>query len=371
MVTASPPVLPLIDRYGRPLTNLRVMVTGKCNFKCFFCHMEGYTESAGVQEITVEEMGLVAEALTKIGVSSFKITGGEPTLRTDLVDLIAAIRRHNPRAYISMTTNASLLKRHLQGLVEQRIGHINVSMHSLREEVFYRITGTRLYSNVIESVLAAHDYGIPLKINVVVLRGLNDVEIEGFVEFAARVNAKLQFIELHPVGKAKTISFDKYHIPWFEVLDKLKKRITKVRYRYSLHNRPILMLDNGVEVELVGPVGNPVFCSACTRVRLSYDLKLIPCLNWRREPIDVRGRIEGFKAREDKLEAIIKAFKEVVSLREPFYMAGLGQENAYVKRPWKTARLGLPKRGGGLSFTEPRALHHLLKYLEEWGYEPS
>ncbi len=359
---------PLIDRYGRPLTNLRVMVTGRCNFRCFFCHMEGYREGVERDELSLREVELLAEAGERAGIKSYKVTGGEPTLRNDLGEIVSTLASHG--AYVSLTTNASLLDRHLDRLAEAGIGHINISLHSLRPNRFKAITGYSGFDRVYRNTLEAAKL-VPVKINVVVLRGLNEDEVEDFVELAARLNAKLQFIELHPVGKARRGEvFQNHYLPWFTVLSRLRDRVERIEYRYGLHNRPLLVLDNGVRVELVGPVGNPLFCAACTRIRVSYDFKLIPCLNWRGEPVDVRRMVvESEKRGENPVDAVLEALRMVVDQREPYYKCQYSPRGGVVafRRPWRTARLGMPKKGGRLVFTGPRADKHLSLYLEEWG----
>ena len=359
---------PLIDRYGRPLTNLRIMVTPRCNFRCFFCHMEGYNSSGGA-ELSLEEVGLLAEAGRRLGIRGYKLTGGEPTLRGDIVEITRILA--STGAKVSMTTNASLLDRHLEGLVDAGIEHLNISLHSLRKERFKKITGYPGLERVLENTRRAAEL-VPVKLNVVVLKGINEDEVEDFVELAARLQAKLQFIELHPVGKgARVTVFREHHLPWFQVLSMLKNRVEKIDYRYGLHNRPILVLDNGVEIELVGPVGNPAFCAACTRIRVSYDFKLIPCLNWRGKPVDVREALSKTRGGwEDRVEAVIGALQRVVEMRKPFYLCPFSknQQPPRPRRPWRTARLGMPKRGGRLVFTGPRADKHLELYLSEWAY---
>jgi len=354
----------LFDRYGRPLTNLRIMITGRCNFSCFFCHMEGYREGVEREELTLEEVELLREASARLGINVFKITGGEPTVRRDLVDIVRVLREGG--SYVSMTTNASLLHIHLPALAEAGIGHLNVSLHALSEAAFEKITGVRLLDKVLSNIRLAREYDIPVKINFVVLRGLNEQDIEKVIDFASEVGASVQFIELHPVGKAGRV-FRSHHLPRWRVLEKLDKRIVEIKYRVGLHNRPILVLDNGVIVEIVGPVGNYLFCAACTRVRVTYDFKLIPCLNWRGAPVEVRPKLQKALTREEKIEAIISALKDANMLREPYVKFPLRAPFSLPRRSWATARLGLPKRDGRLVFTRSRGSGSVARVLKEWG----
>ena len=356
---------PLLDRYGRPLTNLRVMLTGRCNFSCFFCHMEGYSENEAAKiELSIEEIDLLAEAARRLSVQAFKLTGGEPTLRSDLVQVVKLLKDYG--FYVSMTTNASLLHRHLPGIADAGIDHINVSLHAMSPGAFKKITGSTLFERVTANIRAARDHGIPVKINFVILRGINENDIEKMVDFAAEIGASVQFIELHPVGKGVKV-FRDLHLPRWRVLEKLEPRVVEIRYRLGLHNRPVLILDNGVKVEIVGPVGNFLFCAGCTRVRVTYDFKLLPCLNWRGPLVEVRPRLAKARSREEKINTVIDALREVNTLREPYVKFPLKAPPISAARGWGTARLPLPKRDG--SFTLPGAKDSdIAKLMRRWGY---
>ena len=327
--------------------------------------MEGYKQGYKIEdEVSLEEVELLARAAKKIGVEAFKITGGEPTIRTDLVDIVKILRSYG--FYVSLTTNASLLHNHMPGLVEAGIGHVNVSLHSLSEAVFEKITGRRMLGQVVQNIRLLREYGIPVKINFVILKGLNENDIVKLIDFAASVDATVQVIELHPVGKAVK-KFRDFYLPRWHILEKLEDRVVEIKYRVGLHNRPILILDNGVRVELVGPVGNYTFCAACTRMRITYDLKLIPCLNWRGEPVDIRKRLIDAQTPEEKVEKIIEALREANMLRRPSVLFPRSGKQFTVKRKWYIARLGIPRRDGSLSITGPRREKILALLLKEWG----
>ncbi len=352
----------IFDSYGRPLTNLRIMVTRRCNFRCFFCHMEGYADVGG-EELTLEEVAVVSEAARRLGIRYFKVTGGEPLVRSDIVEVVRVMYEHGGRPYVSITTNGSLLEKYAAALADY-VRHVNVSLHSLRREVFRRITGVDALDAVLRGLRAARDAGMGVKINVVVLRGLNEDQLDDYVELAAELGARLQLIELHPVGSGSAV-FDRYHLPSSRILEALKPRVRSVRVRHGLHARPVLVLDNGVEVEVVGPVGNYVFCSACTRMRVTYDGKVIPCLNWRGEPVDLRAALSRARTWEDKVRAAMEAIARANALRRPNYMWPI-DGSARPPRRGRLMRLGHPRRDGRMVFTGPRAKELERSLVEEW-----
>ena len=327
--------------------------------------MEGYRESRiKREELNLEEINIIKEASRQLGISAFKITGGEPTLRDDLVDIVRILKEN--KSYVSITTNASLIHKHLPGLVDAGINHVNVSLHALNEASFQRITGSKMLRRVLDNLKMLREYGVPVKINFVILRGLNENDIPRIIDLAAELNAVVQFIELHPVGKAVK-TFKEHYLPRWRVLELLEDRIVSIDYRLGLHNRPIIVLDNGVKVELVGPVGNFLFCAGCTRIRITYDFKLLPCLNWEGPPIEVRPQLRKTPHFDEKVALVVKAIKEANRLRRPFVMYPLGAKIPIPRGKWRTMRLGLPKSDGRLVYTGRSAERHLKLYISEWG----
>ena len=344
---------------------MRISVTGRCNFKCFFCHAEGYTALPNKDlELNLEEFRVVAEAAKRVGFVDYKLTGGEPLIREDIGEIVNIFASVGGR--VSITTNGSFLIERLKTLDPDKLDHINVSLNSLDKEKFKKITGVDMLDKVVEGIRAAYEAGHRIKINFVVLKGLNDDEIEGIVNFASRYAFRLQIIELHPIGKAKGEIFVRHHNAVSHVYDILKNRIVKVKYRSGLHARPILVLDNGFEIELVLPVKNPIFCSRCTRMRLTWDGKLLPCLSWEGEPpVDIREYMYGAESFEDKVLRVVEAFRRANKFRRPNHMYTLTTKGV-PKTTKYTMRLGLPKNNGMLLFIGESGRSHLEKYLMEW-----
>lgn len=311
----------LLDGFGRPLTTLRISVTSACNFSCFFCHSEGEVCPANGSRglLTARDYAVVAEACKKLGISRFKLTGGEPLLRPDLAEIVRTISSYGDPKDLSLTTNGFYLREKAAELLESGLQRVNVSLHTLKRERFKLLTGVDCLPRVVEAVKHAADQPFrEVKVNVVLLRGFNTDELGSFVEFAASVNATLQVIELHPVGAGAAV-FSRYHEPLSGVISALEGRVSKVEIRREQHNRPVLVLDNGVKVEIVSPVNNPSFCAGCNRVRLTSDGMLSPCLN-SCERVDVRSvLLDSTLTRDERVGRVMERILEVNRLRRPYY----------------------------------------------------
>ncbi len=314
----------MIDRFGRPFTIMRISITHDCNFKCFFCHMEGedpYSKSY----LTPEEIGMVVEAASRLGARKFKITGGEPTLRRDLPEIIAEIRRRGRAEDISMTTNGVLLRSLAHRLRDAGLDRVNISLHSLDPEKFYKITGAGLIERVLDGVDAAIEAGFKqVKINMVILKNFNEEDVWKLIDFVRGKKIILQLIELHPVGEGRKI-FNKFHT----FLDDLEERLSKssrMRIRRDLHNRPIYYLEGGGAVEIVRPVKNPIFCAACTRIRLTADGYLKPCLVRSDNLVPIKEILRADADRETKIRMLVEALLLANSLREPSAYWRIGPE---------------------------------------------
>jgi cyclic pyranopterin phosphate synthase len=314
----------IIDRFGRPFTIMRISVTHDCNFKCFFCHMEG-EDPYSRQYLTPEEIGIVAEAASRLGVKRFKITGGEPTLRRDLPDIIREIKLRAGAEDISMTTNGVLLENLAKKLRDSGLDRINISLHTLDDNKFYMITGTRMLSRVLRGIDAAIDAGYrQIKINMVILKNVNEEDVWRLIEIVRERKLVLQLIELHPVGEGRKI-FSKYHTFLDELENKLMN-VARMRIRKELHNRPVYYLEGGGAIEIVRPVRNPLFCAACTRIRLTADGYLKPCLVRSDNLVPIKDILRMNISRGRKVELLVEALLEANSRREPSAYWRIGED---------------------------------------------
>lgn len=289
----------LVDNFNRPVTNLRISLTPRCNLRCIYCHAEG--EVAPRNEMTIDEITEVMQVGAEFGMKSVKFTGGEPTVRSDLVEIIRAVPEGMES---SLTTNGTLLSRIAPGLKEAGLSRVNVSIDSLDRERYCQITGRDLLPDVIEGIRAAVDAGLtPVKLNVVVLKGINEDEVQDFIDFVKDDrDLILQLIELMDFKECP------YHSDVGALEEELAARSRTIITR-RMHHRKKYCLD-GSEIEVVRPLHNSEFCAFCNRLRVTSDGHLKPCLLRHDNHVDIRGR------HGDELRAL---FHEAVSRRQPYY----------------------------------------------------
>ncbi len=289
----------LIDRYGRVIKHLRISVTSKCNLKCIYCHREGETGIS--DDMSVEEIERICYAFYQLGVKKVKITGGEPLIRRDIADIISVMPPFND---ISLVTNGTLLSKKAYDLKEAGLHRINVSLDTLRSDRYKSITGRNLIDRVIDGIHSAFDAGLtPIKVNMVILRGINDDEIDDLLEFTSKFNKKgidviLQLIEV--------LNMPEYYYSLSNIEQKYRNIAERIIIR-GLHARKQYIFKDKA-VEFVRPF-HKEFCMHCTRIRVTSDGKIKPCLLRNDNLVDVRG-LDG--------DELISAIKKAVELREPY-----------------------------------------------------
>lgn len=303
--------LPLRDSYGRPVDRLRISVTNRCNYRCLFCHSEGISRVDSVAEaLNAEDYGFIAYVLRKYGVKYYKLTGGEPLVRDDICEIVSNIKRYAEE--VSLVTNGSLLSEKAGPLAEAGLDRLNVSLHSLRSEIYEYITGgSKLLSRVLEGIDKALDYGIKVKVNFLLMKSNID-ELPRILDYAESKGLDLNVIELVPLGVPAGV-YSREHVPTQTVLNLIEGRSIKVEIR-EFQNRPVYVLRSGIRVEVVIGYGNKFLCAACTRMRLTPDGSFKTCLYLEKPTFNV---VEAVKRRDE--EALVKLFKEAVLARKPFF----------------------------------------------------
>jgi cyclic pyranopterin phosphate synthase len=244
-----------------------------------------------------------------------KLTGGEPLLRREILEIVGGIKRLEGLTDLSITTNGTHLKGLAKDLKKAGLDRLNVSLPTLDSNVYNEVMGGSL-QDAIEGVKAAVEAGLhPVKVNMLLLKNVNDNEINKMIHFAAETGTILQLIELEQINSSKTY-YTRYHLSLDEVTQKLEKMASETRVRKYMQKRRVYTLPK-VKVEVIRPIENTEFCANCTRIRVTSDGKLKPCLMRKDNLVDVLTPMRN-GANDKKLTEI---FIEAVKRREPYYRA--------------------------------------------------
>ena len=301
---------PLVDPFGRHVSSLRVSVTQRCDLACFFCHREGEHDPG--KEMTPGEIGRIVEVAAELGVTKIKVTGGEPMIREDIVEVIRLMSPHVRE--VSMTTNALQLPGKARALKEAGLRRVNISLHSLRRDTVKYIAGVDCLDGVKAGIRAADEAGLkPIKLNFVVMKGLNSDEIPDMLRLSAETGAILQLIEYQSLERGVERWGDLYFdlTPLERVWDKEAVRLEE----QIMHRRKRYTLADGAIVEIVRPIHNTVFCANCNRLRLTSDGRLKPCLMRGDNLVPVVQLLRSGASMED----LVEAFRIATSLRAPYW----------------------------------------------------
>jgi len=306
----------IYDNYGRPTLNFRVSVTQRCNLSCTFCHREG--EVSPTAEMTVDEIVRLTRIAVSLGIARVKLTGGEPLVRPDIVQIVGGIAKIQGLKDLSMTTNGTLLSTYAKELRRNGLVRVNVNLPTLDPEKYRRITGGNV-RDVIEGVKAAVESGLyPVKLNMLILRGVNEDDIPQMIEFSRRNGTILQLIELEPINVDPSY-YAQYHRPLDDIEETLARRAVRIKTRTDMQNRRVYFLPEA-KVEVVPPIENTEFCAHCTRLRLTSDGKLKPCLMRNDNLVDVLTPLRAGATDEELVQRFIEAIKR----REPYYKPAWG-----------------------------------------------
>jgi len=304
----------LRDSYGRPLLNLRVAITRRCNLRCEYCHLEGEEKPTRnfAAEMAVDEIVRIVRIAVGLGISRVKLTGGEPFMRKDITEIVKGIAALAGIADLSMTTNGTMLASLAEELHANGLKRVNISLPTLNAEVYNKLTGGRL-EDVLESVKAAVEVGFyPVKLNMLMLKGVNDYAAPEMVEFATETGTILQLIELEPIN-ISDVYYSAHYKSLDEYEDTLRQKAVKVETRQYMQSRRIYHLPNAT-VEVVHPIENTDFCMRCTRLRVTSDGKLKSCLMRNDNLVDILTPMRN-GAKDQELEEL---FKLVNQKRRPY-----------------------------------------------------
>jgi cyclic pyranopterin phosphate synthase len=301
----------ICDNHGRPTLNFRISVTQKCNLQCPYCHREGQTSSS--TEMSADEILRITQVALALGISRVKLTGGEALLRSDILEIVKGLAELRGLKDLSMTTNGTLLASKAKALRENGLTRVNVNLPTLDSRVYRELIGGNL-KDVLEGIKVAVELGLyPVKLNMLVLKGINDEEIPRMVNFAKRSGTILQIIELEPIN-VKPAYYSRRHQPLNDVEAELEKQALEVKTRQYMQNRKVYFLPDA-KVEVIRPIENTEFCARCTRIRLTSDGKLKPCLMRNDNLVDILTPLRNGADRE----TLTKIFVEAIKKREPYY----------------------------------------------------
>jgi cyclic pyranopterin phosphate synthase len=306
----------VVDTLLRPLRDLRISVTDRCNFRCVYCMpREAFGPDHAFLErdelLTFEEIERLARAFAANGVEKLRLTGGEPLVRRNLPALVSALRTIPGIREVALTTNGSLLARHARALADAGLSRVTVSLDALDDGTFQRVSDTRLpVRAILDGIAAAEEAGLgPVKINAVVRRGYNEHAVLDLARRFRHTGVSVRFIEYMDVGHTngwrmsdvvpaeEIIRLIDAAWPLESVTDERGSEVAE-RYRY---------LDGGGEIGVIASVTRP-FCGECVRARLSADGKLFTCLFALRGH-DLRGLVRGGATDEDLRDAIAAVWR--------------------------------------------------------------
>lgn len=300
------------DKFERPIISLRITLTNRCNVNCVYCHHDGMVSSK--QEMTVDELYTICKIAKNLGVKKIRLSGGEPLIRKDIVEIVEKIASLGFKD-ISMTTNGTMLEKYAQGLKDAGLDRVNVSLDTLNRETYEFITRKDYLESAKAGILKAVEVGMyPVKINMVIMKDINQNEIKDMFYFCKENNIVLQLIELI---ESENCDDDKFSAEYHYKLDMIEERLADiaddVHERKFMQGRKKYYIDGG-EIEVVKPVDNSTFCANCSRLRITPDGKIKPCLLRNDNLVELISHVRNGES-DEKLEEI---FINGINNREPF-----------------------------------------------------
>ena len=300
------------DKFERPIISLRITITNRCNENCIYCHHDGMVSSK--DEMTPDEIYRICKISKELGVRKIRLSGGDPLVRKDIVEIVDKIASLDFKD-ISLTTNGVLLEKYAKDLKKAGLDRVNVSLDTLNRDTYKFVTNKDYLEKAKAGILKAVEVGLyPVKINMVIMKDINTDEVKDMFEFCRENDIVLQLIELIESENCDDDKFSsEYHYP----LDSLEKRLAdiadRVRERKFMQGRKKYYINDG-EIEIVRPVDNSSFCANCSRLRITPDGKIKPCLLRNDNLVELISHIRNGES-EEKLKEI---FINGINNREPF-----------------------------------------------------
>ncbi|MGH9881863.1 MAG: GTP 3',8-cyclase MoaA, partial [Pyrinomonadaceae bacterium] len=274
----------LRDSYSRPIRDLRVSLTDRCNFRCFYCLPHGEPPIAPKEQmLSYEEIEYACDIFVSLGIEKIRLTGGEPMMRRDIETIIDKLAQLKTRGLqdLALTTNGYFLPDRARGLKDAGLDRITISLDSLKRDVFKVMTGVDVLDRVLAGIDAAKEAGLePIKINAVIVRGHNEDEVADFAAFAREHDVKMRFIEFMPLDSGHEWAREQV-VSGREIRERISERFPLVAvdvHRGSETSSRYRFADGAPgEIGIIAPVSEP-FCGACSRIRLTADGQIRTCL---------------------------------------------------------------------------------------------
>uniref|UniRef100_A0A7C3IKI0 Probable GTP 3',8-cyclase n=1 Tax=Candidatus Methanomethylicus mesodigestus TaxID=1867258 RepID=A0A7C3IKI0_9CREN len=298
------------DLFGREIRGLRISLTQRCNLNCVYCHHEG--ESAATSEMTADEVIRILGVAKTVGVRRVKYTGGEPLLRKDLAEIVQRTLELEMDD-VAITTNGSLLAKQAQALAGAGLKRMNISLPSINPCVYSSLTKGEI-KDTFRGIALAKSLGMEIKINVVIMKGINESEVDELIDYSKGVGCSLQLIELEDLNLDRGF-FNDHHIDLGSLEQRLESKADRIEERSGMNGRRRYIFGDSLVVEVVRATNNPHFCMGCTRLRLTSDGKLKPCLMRSDNLVDVLGPI-----RQGAPDRYLRTlFEKAIARRSPYY----------------------------------------------------
>jgi len=302
----------LVDALKRPIKDLRISVTDRCNFRCSYCMpLDEYEWIHKKEILTFEEISRLATLFVGLGVEKIRLTGGEPLVRQNLDKLVAKLSSIGGLKDLCLTTNGALLAEKVVALKAAGLKRVNISVDSLDPEKFRKMTKRGDLSKVLEGIFAAKQHGLhPIKLNAVIEKGVNEDDILTLVEFSRENGFALRFIEYMDVGNSNDWTSGKL-VSKKEIIEKINSRYPLKEVGRAGGSAPSVdyeFMDGRGDVGVIASVTEP-FCSSCTRVRLTADGKIVTCL-FSGIGYDVKGLLRGCASDEEISKFIVSIWEK-------------------------------------------------------------
>ncbi|WP_324742525.1 GTP 3',8-cyclase MoaA [Tsuneonella sp. CC-YZS046] len=318
----------LIDGFNRRISYLRLSVTDRCDLRCSYCMPERMRFLPRKEVLTLDELHMLALGFIERGITRIRITGGEPLVRRDVMDLVHALGRRIGKGLeeLTLTTNGVQLADHADRLAAAGVRRVNVSIDTLDRNLFERISKRDRLPQVLDGIAAAREAGLKVKLNTVALKGLNEAEIPGLIAWAHAQGHDLSLIEVMPLGEVEGDRLDHY-LPLDVVRRHLEQRWTLVpsEHRTGGPSRYFDIPETGGRLGFITPLTNN-FCDGCNRIRVTATGQLYPCLGGA-ERVDLRAALRSQEP-DSRLARALDIAMRIKPERHHFRMDRRGAEPA-------------------------------------------